>query len=256
MEFDLITVGLGLAVGVLVGITGVGGGSLVTPVLTLFGFSPAVAVGTDLAFAAITKGAGTLVHRAQGSVQWRIVALLAAGSCPAAAITVGVLAATGAHHKSGLISAVLAAALLLTAAVLLADRARIAAITARYESRIAGKRAALTVASGVLLGALVTLSSIGAGALGAAILVALYPRLQAARVAGTDIAHAVPLTVVAGLGHLWLGTVNGALLASLLVGSVPGIVLGSLAASRLPDKLVRRLLAVVLLAVGARYALV
>ncbi len=256
MEFDFITIGLGLAVGVLVGITGVGGGSLVTPVLTLFGFAPAVAVGTDLAFAAITKGVGTLVHRAQGSVEWRIVALLAAGSCPAAVITIGVLAATGAHHKAGLINAVLAVALLLTAAVLLADRARIAAITARYESRIAGKRTALTVASGVLLGALVTLSSIGAGALGAAILVALYPRLQAARVAGTDIAHAVPLTAVAGLGHLWLGTVNGALLASLLVGSVPGIVLGSLAASRLPDNIVRRLLAAVLLAVGVRYALV
>ena len=256
MEFDLITVGLGLVVGVLVGITGVGGGSLVTPVLTLFGVVPAVAVGTDLAFAAITKGTGTLVHRARGSVEWRIVALLAAGSCPAAAITVGVLAVTGAHHEGGLINAVLAAALLLTAAVLLADRARIAAITARYESRIAGKRATLTVASGVLLGALVTLSSIGAGALGATILVALYPRLQAARVAGTDIAHAVPLTVVAGLGHLWLGTVDGALLASLLAGSVPGIVLGSLAASRLPDRAVRKLLAAVLLAAGARYALV
>jgi len=256
MEFDLITVGLGLVVGVLVGITGVGGGSLVTPVLTLFGVVPAVAVGTDLAFAAITKGTGTLVHRARGSVEWRIVALLAAGSCPAATITVGVLAVTGAHHKGGLINAVLAAALLLTAAVLLADRARIAAITARYESRIAGKRATLTVASGVLLGALVTLSSIGAGALGATILVALYPRLQAGRVAGTDIAHAVPLTVVAGLGHLWLGTVNGALLASLLAGSVPGIVLGSLAASRLPDRAVRKLLAAVLLAAGARYALV
>lgn len=256
MEFELITIGLGLAVGVLVGITGVGGGSLVTPVLTLFGVAPAVAVGTDLAFAAITKGAGTAVHRAAGSVEWRIVALLAAGSCPAAAITIGVLATTGVHDKGGLINAVLAVALLLTAAVLLADRARITAIAARYESRIAGKRGALTVASGVLLGALVTLSSIGAGALGAAILVALYPRLQAARVAGTDIAHAVPLTVVAGLGHLWLGTVDGALLASLLVGSVPGILLGSLAANRLPDGLVRRLLAAVLLAVGARYALV
>jgi uncharacterized protein len=255
MDFDFIYIALGLAVGLLVGVTGVGGGSLVTPVLTLIGITPAVAVGTDLVFAAITKSAGTLVHRAQASVEWRIVALLASGSCPAAAITVGVLAATGMHDKSALISAVLAAALILTAAVLLADRARIAAMAARYETRIAGKRDTLTVASGVLLGVLVTLSSIGAGALGAALLVALYPRLPAARVAGTDIAHAVPLTVVAGLGHLWLGTVNGTLLANLLIGSVPGIVLGSLASARLPDNVVRRLLALVLLAIGTRYAL-
>lgn len=246
---------LGLVVGLLVGMTGVGGGSLVTPVLTLLGINPAVAVGTDLAFAAITKGVGTVVHRAQASVDWRIVGLLAAGSCPAAAITVGVLAATGVHVKSGMISAVLAAALILTAAVLLADRTRIAAIATRYEARIACRRTALTVTSGVLLGAMVTLSSIGAGALGAAFLIALYPRLAATRIAGTDIAHAVPLTVVAGLGHLWLGNVNGALLASLLVGSVPGIVLGSLASGRLPDNAVRRLLALVLLAVGARVAL-
>ncbi len=246
---------LGLVVGLLVGMTGVGGGALVTPVLTLLGINPAVAVGTDLAFAAITKGVGTVVHRAQASVDWRIVGLLAAGSCPAAAITVGVLAATGVHAKSSMISAVLAAALILTAAVLLADRTRIAAIATRYEAHIAGRRTALTVISGALLGAMVTLSSIGAGALGAAFLVALYPRLAATRIAGTDIAHAVPLTVVAGLGHLWLGNVNGILLASLLVGSVPGIVLGSLASGRLPDNVVRRLLALVLLAVGARVAL-
>jgi hypothetical protein len=252
---DIAYTVLGLVVGLLVGMTGVGGGSLLTPALTLSGINPAVAVGTDLVFAAISKGVGTVVHRAQSSVDWRIAGLLAAGSCPAAAITIGVLAATGLHAKSGVINAALAAALILTAAVLLADRAHIAAIAAGYESLIAPRRIALTVAAGVLLGAMVTLSSIGAGALGAAFLVALYPRLATTRIAGTDIAHAVPLTVVAGLGHLWLGNVNGALLASLLVGSVPGIVLGSLASGRLPDNAVRRLLALVLLAVGARVAL-
>ncbi len=253
---DIAYTMLGLVVGLLVGMTGVGGGSLLTPALTLFGINPAVAVGTDLVFAAITKGVGTVVHRAQSSVDWRIAGLLAAGSCPAAAITVGALAATGLHANSGVISVVLAAALILTAVVLLADRARIVAIATRYEARIAGRRTALTVASGVLLGVLVTVSSIGAGALGAAFLVALYPRLAATRIAGTDIAHAVPLTAVAGLGHLlWLGTVNGTLLASLLIGSVPGIVLGSLASGRLPDNVVRRLLALVLLVVGARIAL-
>lgn len=252
---DIAYTVLGLVVGLLVGMTGVGGGSLLTPALTLFGINPAVAVGTDLVFAAITKGVGTVVHRAQSSVEWRIAGLLAAGSCPAAAITIGVLAATGLHAKSGVISVALAAALILTALVLLADRARIVAIATRYQAGIAGRRTALTVTSGVLLGVLVTVSSIGAGALGAAFLVALYPRLAATRIAGTDIAHAVPLTAVAGLGHLWLGTVNGTLLASLLIGSVPGIVLGSLASGRLPDNVVRRLLALVLLVVGARVAL-
>ncbi len=246
---------LGLVVGLLVGMTGVGGGSIATPALTLLGINPAIAVGTDLAFAAITKGVGTAVHRAQSSVDWRIAGLLAAGSCPAAAITVGVLSATGVHGNNGVISLVLAAALILTAVVLLADRARIVAIATRYEARIAGRRAALTVAAGVLLGIMVTLSSIGAGALAAAFLVALYPRIAATRIAGTDIAHAVPLTAVAGLGHLWLGTINGPLLASLLIGSVPGIVLGSLASGRLPDNVVRRLLGLVLLVVGTRVAL-
>ena len=165
------------------------------------------------------------------------------------------LYATGVHASSGVISMVLAAALILTAAMLLVDRARIVAIVTRYEARIANKRSALTVVSGVLLGVMVTLSSIGAGALAATFLVALYPRITATRIAGTDIAHAVPLTAVAGLGHLWLGTINGPLLASLLIGSVPGIVLGSVASGRLPDNVVRRLLGLVLFIVGTRVAL-
>ena len=137
---------------------------------------------------------------------------------------------------------------------LLVGRARIASLAARYETRIAPKRALLTVAAGALLGVLVTVSSIGAGALGAVLLVALYPSMPAARIAGVDIAHAVPLTLVAGLGHLWLGTVNFALAGNLLLGSVPGIVIGSLLAGGLPDALVRRLLAFVLLYAGARLA--
>jgi uncharacterized membrane protein YfcA len=246
---------LGLVVGILVGITGVGGGALVTPVLTLFGISPVVAVGTDLAFAAITKSVGTAVHRAQSSVEWRVAGLLAAGSCPAAALTVWYLAVTGVHGKSGLITAALSVALVLTALVLLIDRARIVNFALRHGSGLARYRAAVTVATGVLLGCLVTLSSIGAGALGATILVFLYPRLPTVRIAGTDIAHAVPLTVIAGGGHLLLGTVNGSLLASLLLGSVPGIIVGSLVSARLPDRIVRRLLALVLLVVGVRFAL-
>ena len=243
---------LGLVVGLLVGATGVGAGSLITPALVLSGIPPAVAVGTDLAYAAISKSAGAAVHRVQRSLDLRIAGLLAAGSVPAAGATVAALAATGVHTKSSVIAAALAVALVLTALALLAGRARIAAIAARYESRIARHRVALTVAAGVLLGALVTVSSIGAGALGAVLLVALYPTMPAVRVAGTDIAHAVPLTLVGGFGHLWLGTVDFGIVGNLLVGALPGIVVGSILAGRLPDGIVRRLLACVLLYAGVR----
>lgn len=245
---------LGLVVGILVGMTGVGAGSLVTPALAMSGVPPAIAVGTDLAYAAVSKSFGALVHGARRSLDWRIAGTLAAGSVPAAAITIGVLAAMGGQAKSALITAALAAALILTALVLLVGRAHVASIAARYEARIAPNRAALTIAAGAALGVLVTVSSIGAGALGAVLLVALHPSMPAARIAGVDIAHAVPLTLVAGLGHLWLGTVDFALAANLLMGSVPGIILGSLLAGRLPDTLLRRLLAFVLLYAGARLA--
>ncbi|OGA71328.1 MAG: hypothetical protein A3G81_31140 [Betaproteobacteria bacterium RIFCSPLOWO2_12_FULL_65_14] len=246
---------LGLAAGVLVGISGVGGGSLVTPALTIFGVPAAVAVGTDLAFAAITKAFGTVVHRAQGSVDWRTAGLLAAGSCPAAALTVALLGATGMDAHSRLITVMLSIALILTALSLCLDRSRVARAALRAGERLKRYRGAMTVAAGISLGVLVTLSSIGAGALGAMFLVVLHPRLAARRIAATDIAHAVPLTLVAGAGHLWLGTVDGALLASLLAGSIPGIVLSSLLAGRLPERLVRSLLALVLFAAGTRFAL-
>jgi hypothetical protein len=245
---------LGLLAGVLVGMSGVGGGSLVTPALTLSGVSPAIAVGTDLVFAAITKTFGTAVHRAQKSVEWRAVGLLAAGSCPAAAATVAWLAASGVHANGRLIAATLSVALILTAVSLCIDRGRIARLALRVGGRLRPYRPAVTVATGAALGALVTVSSIGAGALGAMFLVVLYPRLSALRIAGTDIAHAVPLTLVAGAGHLWLGTVEIALLVSLLAGSIPGIVASSLLAGRLPERVMRSFLALVLFAVGTRFA--
>lgn len=245
---------LGLVVGVLVGATGVGAGSLVTPALALAGVPPAVAVGTDLAYAAVSKSAGALAHRAQRTLDLRVAGLLALGSVPAAALTVLALAATGAHQRSGFVSGALAIALILTALALLGGRALLGSVAARREDWIAPARAPLTVAAGALLGALVTVSSVGAGALAAMFLVALYPAMPAVRVAGTDIAHAVPLTLVAGLGHFWLGTVNLALAATLVAGAVPGIVAGSLLAGRLSEALVRRLLAFVLLLAGARLA--
>jgi uncharacterized membrane protein YfcA len=246
---------LGLLAGVLVGLTGVGGGSLVTPVLALFGIPTASAVGTDLVFAAITKSCGTVVHRARRSVDWRIVGLLAAGSCPAAALTVAMLAFGDLHITGQLIKGTLALALILTGLSLCLDRERVAGFARRLGGRLRPLRPASTVAAGGVLGVLVTLSSVGAGALGATFLTLLYPRLDARRIAGTDIAHAVPLTLIAGFGHFRLGNVDGALLASLLVGSVPGIVLASLLAGRLPERTVRTVLALVLMAVGARFGI-
>ena len=245
---------LGLVVGTLVGMTGVGAGSLVTPALVMSGVAPAIAVGTDLAYAAVSKSCGALVHGAQRTLDLRVAGLLAAGSVPAATLTIGVLAATGGHANGGLITMALAIALTLTALALLAGRARVAAVALRYEGRIAPVRAALTVVAGAVLGVLVTVSSVGAGALGAVLLVALHPSMPAAHIAGVDIAHAVPLTLIAGLGHWWLGNVDFSLTINLLAGSVPGIVVGSLLAGRLSDVLVRRLLAIVLLYAGARLA--
>lgn len=245
---------LGLVVGVLVGATGVGAGSLVTPALALAGVPPVVAVGTDLAYAAASKSAGALVHRAQRTLDLRVAGLLALGSVPAAAIAILVLAASGAHRAGGFVSGALALALVLTAIALLGGRVALATLSARYDPWLARWRAPLTVASGALLGALVAVSSIGAGALAAMFLVALYPTMPAARIAGTDIAHAVPLTLVAAAGHVWLGTVDFGLAANLLVGALPGIVAGSLIAGRVSDLLVRRLLAFVLLAAGMRLA--
>ena len=243
---------LGLTVGMLVGMTGVGAGSLITPTLVMTGVPPIIAVGTDLAYAAATKSVGALVHRAQQTLDLRVAGLLVAGSVPAAVLTIAVLAATGGYTRSSLITGFLAVALILTALALLTGRARVVAFASRYEASIAPIRAALTIASGAVLGVLVTITSVGAGALGAVLLVALYPAMPVARVAGVDIAYAVPLTLVAGLGHLWLGNVDFTLVLNLLVGSVPGIIAGSLLAGRVSDALVRRVLALVLLYAGAR----
>lgn len=246
---------LGLAAGLLVGATGVGAGSLVTPSLVLAGVPPAVAVGTDLAYAAVSKSAGALAHRAQRTLDLRVAGLLALGSVPAAAAAIALLAATGAHLRGGVVTTALALALVLTALALLGGRVLLATLSARWDAWLAPRRAPLTVAAGAAIGALVALSSVGAGALAAMALVALHPTMPALRIAGTDIAHAVPLTLAAGLGHAWLGTVDYALAGTLLVGSVPGIVAGTFLAGRVPELLVRRLLAFVLLFAGARLAL-
>lgn len=246
----------GFAVGILVGMTGVGGGSLMTPLLTLlFGVSPAVAVGTDLAFASLTKGVGTFTHRLRGTVRWDIVRLLCIGALPAA-----VLASFGLKYFGTLsaelgqvIRYMIACSVLLTVCALMFKRKMLAWVNASPTRQLHGRAlAAATIFSGVVLGTLVTISSIGAGAIGATLLVMLYPRLTPAEVAGTDIAYAVPLTAIAAVGHWWLGSINWMLLLTLLVGSLPGITIGSYFAKTVPEHLLRGLLACTLVTVAAK----
>jgi uncharacterized membrane protein YfcA len=248
----------GFLVGALVGVTGVGGGSLMTPILILlFGVSPATAVGTDLLFAAATKTVGSFVHGFNRTIDWRIVLRLAAGSIPGAVFALAVLSslnmgAGGARH---VITVVLSVTLMLTAAALIGRNE----LSALYASRLAKlddrSIAVLTVIMGAVLGVLVTSSSVGAGAIGVTALVMLYPRISTAQIVGSDIAHAVPLTLVAGLGHGAMGSLDMAVLASLLVGSIPGIFVGSSLSARVPDVALRYVLAAVLILVGARFAL-
>lgn len=256
MTFSLIYVVSGFAVGTLVGLTGVGGGSLMTPLLTLiFGISPTVAVGTDLAFASITKGAGTFAHRFRGTVRWNVVRLLCLGALPAALISTFALKSFGALEKeiALVIRYSIAISVLLTVIALMFRGRMQRWITTHPEKQLQGiKLQAATILAGALLGTLVTISSIGAGAIGATLLVLLYPRLSPAEIAGTDIAYAVPLTAIAAFGHWWLGSINWALLAMLLLGSVPGITIGSLAARAIPEKVLRGLLATTLTAVAVK----
>jgi uncharacterized protein len=261
MEFGYII--SGLLVGVLVGLTGVGGGSLMTPLLVfLFNFNPAVAVGTDLLFASITKTAGVFVHHGtHGSVDWKIVRQLAYGSLPAAILTILVLRHLDENSKdiSSIITYSLGIALILTSlAVLVRSYLQRHAPPLSKESnvgRFGDNQLPYTIFTGFVLGALVTLSSVGAGALGTVALFFLYPRLPTIKIVGTDLAHAIPLTAIAGLGHLSMGNVNFVLLGSLLIGSVPGIWVGSHLSARIPDKILRPALASVLLLIGFKFVL-
>lgn len=261
----------GFAVGLLVGVTGVGGGSLMTPLLVLlFGFKPAVAVGTDLLYAAITKSAGVFVHHGKHrSVEWRIVGWMALGSLPAAGVTLYVIRNLMAVGKefTGMMTFTLGVALLLTAtallvrAVLLRKSANLPVVDDDHSSLDNAGRFSprwekvATVAVGLVLGVLVTLSSVGAGALGTVALLFLYPRMSTLKIVGTDLAHAIPLTAVAGFGHLSLGNFDLDLLLSLLLGSVPGIWIGSHLSAKIPEQFLRPVLAVLLIVIGLKFVL-
>jgi uncharacterized membrane protein YfcA len=258
---DWLNTVAGFAVGALVGMTGVGGGSLMTPVLMLFfGVAPVAAVGTDLWFAAITKLAGGIVHHRRGSVDWQVFRRLCLGSLPASTLTLLWL-----HHanlgpmKHGFIVNALGVVLMITAVAMLLRKKMLAiGQTLRTQEPRDFKRAqpVLTVLAGAVLGVLVTLTSVGGGALGTVMLLFLYPfRMKPATLVGTDIVHAIPLTIVAGIGHLVMGNVDFVLLGHLLLGSIPGILLGSLLATRAPERLLRGGIATVLVLVGSKLLL-
>ena len=245
----------GLLVGLLVGMTGVGGGSLMTPLLVLlFGLHPATAVGTDLLFASVTKSVGTSIHSVGKTVDWKITARLATGSVPATILTLLALAYFGATSKTvtHLISLTLGIALLLSATSLLFKDWIITHASRHWPGSGREGSAWRTILVGCIVGILVSLSSVGAGALGTIALIYLYPRLPLVRIIGSDIAHAVPLTLLAGLGHWYLGTVDFHLLGALLLGSIPGIIAGSCAARYTPDRVIKPCLGIILALTGLR----
>ncbi|TAK91191.1 MAG: sulfite exporter TauE/SafE family protein [Burkholderiaceae bacterium] len=249
----------GFSVGLLVGLTGVGGGSLMTPLLTaFFGVAPSVAVGTDLAFASITKASGTLVHRMRRTVHWDVVILLCAGSLPAALVAIWGLHQFGAVNPNFafFLRWSIAISVMLTVLALLFKHKLVGWLNRHPEKWLVGTQLkAATIGAGVLLGTLVTISSIGAGAVGATIITFLYPRMKTSEVAGTDIAYAVPLTALAATGHAWLGTIHWDLLGALLIGSIPGITIGSFASRAVPDVILRGVLATTLTLVAGKLIL-
>ena len=255
MDFQIGLVVAGLVVGFIVGLTGVGGGSLMTPILLWFGIPPTKAVGTDLLYAAFTKMGGVFVHHNKKNINWSITGWLSLGSIPAALLTLWVLNSikTDITAINALIKHSLGWALLFTSVAILFKKKLLV-----FSQKHAGDKFhsesktqnVLTIAIGVLLGATVTLTSIGAGALGTVTLFFLYPLLPTPRLVGTEIAHAIPLTLVAGLGHASMGNLDLGLLGQLLIGSLPGIYIGSMLSGKVPDLFLRNAIAVMLFFVG------
>jgi uncharacterized membrane protein YfcA len=260
MQFEIIYVLSGLLVGFIVGLTGVGGGSLMTPILLHFGIAPTSAVGTDLLYAAITKSGGIYVHSKKRNIDWRLTGELALGSLPAALITLWILHSAGFNTAAvnHFIKIMLGYALVFTSLAIIFKQ-KLLDYSHRNDvwlTRMSRREQAIaTVATGVILGAMVTITSIGAGALGTVALFLLYPLLPTVKLVGTEIAHAVPLTLIAGLGHASVGNVDWHLLINLLMGSLPGIYIGSHLANRVSDTYLRPVLAAMLLYVGTKLVL-
>ena len=257
---DFAFVFAGFFVGLVVGLTGVGGGSLMTPLLIFgFGIKPYLAIGTDLLFAAGTKFGGALALARQKRIDWPVVGLLSAGSIPAALVTIFFLHRAGPANPAvqAVMTTTLGAALLLTAAATLYKAVKGKAISRELDAQqlANASRPRLwwqPVLFGAAIGTLVSLTSVGAGAIGVTVLMLLYPALPLPRIVAADIAYAVPLTLVAGLGHASIGSVDWVLLGMLLAGSLPGIWLGSRLVRKAPDRLIRSLLSLLLAYAGVR----
>ncbi|QSW90816.1 MULTISPECIES: sulfite exporter TauE/SafE family protein [Flavobacterium] len=255
MDFQIGLVIAGLTVGFIVGLTGVGGGSLMTPILLYFGISPTTAVGTDLLYAAFTKAGGVFVHNKKGNINWKITGWLTLGSVPAALLTLWILNSikTDIETINRVIKYSLGWALLFTSIAIIFKN-KILVFSQKHAGDKFHKESKtqnmLTIGIGILLGATVTLTSIGAGALGTVTLFFLYPLLPTPRLVGTEIAHAVPLTLVAGIGHASMGNLDLVLLGQLLMGSLPGIYIGSMLSGKVPDQFLRNAIAVMLFMAG------
>ncbi|SPL70078.1 sulfite exporter TauE/SafE family protein [Acinetobacter stercoris] len=257
----------GMLVGFCVGITGVGGGSLMTPILiSLFRIEPHIAIGTDLIYAAISKFCGSLVHAKKLNIVWPIVFWLALGSIPASFATTWVLE----HYLSqstaykAVLTTILGFMLTLTG-ISIVFRSQIEKFfkrirtdkpqTTEQEKQAVNAKRSYILLMGIVLGVFVTLSSVGAGAFGIMALILMFPNLPMIRIIGSDVVHAVLLTLVAGLGHMSSGNVDFNLLGWLLVGSIPAIVIGTLISSRLPEKMIRKVLGITLFALGVNFML-
>ena len=259
MEF-LLHIVAGASVGFAIGLTGVGGGSLMPPLLLVFGYTPPVAIGPDLLYAAITKTGGALAHHRQGNVDWKIVSILGLGSIPISiflhTFVLNVEFQESAQFEE-LLTLSLGIMLIVTSIILiLRNKMRKNAIEGKpklFMPAIHRYRTSATLLMGLILGFCVTVSSVGAGAFGAAILLTIYSQITAVRVIGTDLAHAVPLTFIAGVGYLFAGYVDLMLLFGLIVGSLPAIHIGTRLSSQVPDKVLVQVLTVIMLSVGVYY---
>jgi len=251
----------GLVVGFIVGLTGIGGGALMTPILiVVFGIPPITAVSTDLLYAAVTKFGGTISYARKKLIEWKIVIFLLSGSIPGSLFTLNYLSGLGGLEKiEHLMNLTLGISLVLTSiAVFLRNKIRNQAI--KWQHTAAAKHAkkwrpVFTITMGFILGCLVTLSSVGAGALGTALLIVLYPRMSMQSIVGTDLVHAVVLTAIAGAGHYQMGSVDLSLLVYLLLGSLPGVFVGSHIGTRLPPKVMQPIMGSILLAIGLRFVI-
>jgi uncharacterized membrane protein YfcA len=247
----------GALTGFVVGLTGVGGGALMTPILLIFfGVAPTTAIATDLWFAAITKFVGARVHQTNGNVDWQVAKRLWMGSLPMALLIVVIVSLGTQVTKVDWLTKGIGLVVLVTALGLLVSPKLVAYARERrigQPERFKAIQPALTVVSGSVLGLCVALTSVGAGALGTVMLLYLYPlRMTPHRLVATDIVHAIPLAVVAGLGYLFAGMVDWSMLFSLLVGSIPTVILGSMLAGKISGRWVQVALALVLVVAGVR----